>query len=154
MKYEDSSWRAMFNTAQSLQIFDIVFSLLGWAKSNTIQVLIRYFAMLVLILCVFPVCGACIWISLVAVALCITEIIRFFFYTGFAKGIAGALRYNVFLVIIPFNQVTEFMTCYEAFRKTDPEIYAVKMPNSWNFEVYPRWLFLVFPCVQISLGTP
>ena len=126
---------------------DIAFSIVGWAKSNTAQVLIRYFAMLTLLYVVFPICGACVWISLVAVALSITEIVRFFFYTGFAKGIAGALRYNVFLVIIPFNQVTEFMTCYEAFRKTDPDSYAVKMPNSWNVEVYPRWLLLLFPIV-------
>jgi hypothetical protein len=103
--------------------------------------------MLTLIYGIFPICGPSIWISLVVVALSITEIIRFFFYTGFSKEISGALRYNVFIVVIPFNQVTEFMTCYEAFRKTDPDIFAVKMPNSFNFEMFPRWLLLLFPIV-------
>ena len=81
--------------------------------------------MLTLVYVMFPICGPCIWISLVVVALAITEIIRFFFYTGFAKDIAGALRYNVFLVVMPFNQITEFMTCYIAFKKTDPDTYAI-----------------------------
>lgn len=68
--------------------------------------------MLTLIYVVFPRCGPCIWLSMVVLALCITEIVRYFFYTGFAKDVAGALRYNLFIVIIPFNQFTEFMTCY------------------------------------------
>lgn len=110
--------------------------------------------MLILIYCVFPVCGACIWLSLVVVALGITEVIRYAFYTGYAKEIVGTLRYNVFLVIIPFNQFTEFMTCYQAFKNTDPNAFAVAMPNKLNFEIYPRWFFLLVPCITISVCTP
>lgn len=110
--YSNKGWRTLFNCAQTMQILDFVFSALKWVKNNTIQVITRQMIMLILIYCVFPVCGACIWLSLVVVALGITEVIRYAFYTGYAKEIVGTLRYNVFLVIIPFNQFTEFMTCY------------------------------------------
>ena len=101
--YSNKSWRTLFNCAQTMQILDFVFSVLKWVKNNTLQVITRYTIMLVLIFGVFPVCGACVWLSLVVVALGITEVIRYAFYTGYAKEIVGTLRYNVFLVIIPFN---------------------------------------------------
>jgi hypothetical protein len=110
--------------------------------------------MIVITYVVFPTCGACYWLSIVVVALCLTEVSRYLFYTGFMKQIAGALRYNLFIVIMPVNQFTEFMTCYTAFEKTDPLKFAVEMPNSLNVAVYPRWLLLVLPMISISMLTP
>lgn len=102
---------------------------MGWAKNNISQVAGRYFTMLLYIYVIFPQCGACHWITTVVIALCLTEITRYLFYTGYFKSVAGVLRYNLFIVIMPINQLTEFMTAYRAFKNTDPAFGAIEMPN-------------------------
>ena len=152
--YDNTHWRILLNVAQTAQFHDIIFSYNKWVKNNIVQVAARYFIMLIIIYVIFPQCGACYWISAVVVALCLTEITRYGFYTGYCKSLAGALRYNLFIVIMPVNQFTEFMTCYRAFQNTDLTKFAVVMPNAWNVAFYPRWLFLVLPMISISTFTP
>lgn len=50
--------------------------------------------------------------------------------------------------------MTEFLVCYQAFEKTDPEAFAISMPNKWNFSVYPRWVLVLFPIFSSTVLAP
>lgn len=113
--YDNQNWRILLNTAQTMQFLDVVFSLAGLVKNNIVQVAGRYFIMLFYIYIVFPVCGSCHWVTSVVIALCLTEVSRYLFYTGYFSALSGFLRYNLFIIIMPVNQITEFMTCWQAF---------------------------------------
>ena len=77
--------------------------MLGWTQSNLKQTALRWLMMVYYCLVVFPLCGACHWITLVVIALCLTEVPRYLFYSGLCKDLVGYLRYNLFIVIMPFN---------------------------------------------------
>ena len=110
--------------------------------------------MQVLVCIIWPLCGACAWISAVVVALCFTEIPRFLFYTGYCDAVAAPLRYNLFLVIMPLNQVTEFMTCFKAFQNVPKDWFAVPLPEWAGSYLEPRWLLVVVPGLSIVFNTP
>ena len=75
-------------------------------------------------------------------AWCLTEIIRYFYYTlsliDFNIGLITWLRYTLFIVLYPMG-VSGEMWCYFdslAYWKTS-SMFKIALPNAWNFTFSP-----------------
>jgi hypothetical protein len=101
--YDSSSWRLLLEIAQTSQVIDVAFSLTGVLRNNTVQTLMRYLIMIFIVDIVFPLAGPSTSLSLVVIALCLTEVPRYLFYTGSCKNWVGIFRYNSFIFIMPIN---------------------------------------------------
>jgi len=120
------SFRTILMWGQSLQLFDVVFSILGLTRNSVptvfVQILSRYFILYGIFpyvpeghYAVFMACICWAW----------TEVIRFSFYTmkEFKITISiysiprmiGFFRYNSFIVLYPIGVSGELLSCFKAW---------------------------------------
>lgn len=127
--------------AQTLAWLEVLHTAVGLAGGGVaaaiIQCLGRY---VILIFVVIPIDFMhSSWVSVVMIFVwAAADVVRYAFYLRALVGDQWAmllwLRYSLFVVLYPIGIVSEWLVYKSTLSYVDKtELYAVKMPNSWNF---------------------
>ena len=108
-----------------LQGMDVIFSVIGLTNNSVMAVLPQILSRLIIVKLVFPYVPSDSYsIVLTTVNWCISELIRFPFYTikaiptlqnGFLGSVFGHLRYNAFIIVYPLGVFGELLAATHGY---------------------------------------
>ena len=120
----NSNFKNLLAIAQSSQIIDFIFAVLGVTKNKPASVLLQLSSRIYVTYFVFPfVTEGNPIISFTTLFWCIAEIIRFSYYSlqlldlkeSLISNLVGHLRYNAYIVNYPCGITGELISCYDTW---------------------------------------
>lgn len=154
-----------------MQIFDIIFLLVGITRNSLINVFPQIFSRFVIAGACFPLVPEGHWaIYLAVICWCFAEIIRFSFYivkelevcvyTSFLGRMIATARYNLFILNYPLGVSGELIAIYQAWttmeamkQRGEPMPFSIEMPNALN-AAFDMRIFAMLTPIPYLIGFP
>ena len=161
---EVKDFRMYLELFQTLQVLDVVFSILRLTNNSVMATLPQYISRIFVVHGIFPYVKepeGQFSIIICVLMWSIIEVIRFSFYTikQFPKlaesklsVILGHVRYNTFIPVYPTGVTGELLAVYYAYQNihgTTDKPFTVRMPNKWNFAFEYEYFLIIVPLVYL-----